>query len=183
MKAIKTSLIIFITLLLANSNLPAQTDIALEIQVSPTGFIPSISIDKHIGTKHVAYLRGGFNFFNHRDRGEWVNEEGWGYGGSMGYKRYLNEDQIGFRYGIKSDVWFNKVDWAGYNSVGSPLFGTTDIIVLQPTLEVDYVWDFGNILIVPSVAFGMELNVKTVGEPTGQGAIILFGIQLGKRIY
>lgn len=174
---------LFATFLILQINLHAQTDVALEIQIYPTGFIPGISIDKHISTKHVAYIRGGFNFFNHRDLGVWTNEEGGGYGGSIGYKRYLNDSQLGFRFGIKNDIWFNTVDWAGFNAVNSPIFGRTKIIVIQPTLEAAYVWDFGNILIAPSLAFGLEWNVKTEGEPTGEGPILLFGIQLGKRIW
>jgi len=162
--------------------LTAQTDIALELQIYPTGYIPGISIDKHIGTKHVAYLRGGFNVFNHRDLGVQLNEEGSGYGFSLGYKRYLNDTQTAWRFGLKNDVWWNTVDWAGFNSANSPIFGETKIIVIQPTVEVDYVWDFGNILFAPSLAFGLEWNVKTEGEPTGEGPILLFGFQVGKRI-
>jgi len=167
--------------LLFNFNLFSQTDVGLEVQIYPTGFIPGLSIDHHVGTKHALYLRAGFNFFNHRDLGEWLSEEGWGYGASLGYKRYLKEDQLGIRVGIKNDIWFNKVDWAGFNQFNSPIFGRTEIIVLQPTAVVEYVWDFGNLFLVPSVAFGMEWNVKTVGAPTGQGPIALIGFQIGRR--
>jgi len=177
MKHLLTTLLLFISL-----QVHSQTDIALELQIYPTGYIPGLSIDQHIGDKHVVYLRAAYNIFNHRDLGVQLNEEGIGHGFSLGYKRYLNNTQQGLRFGIKNDIWWNEVDWAGYNGAGSPVFGITNITVIQPTVEVDYVWDFGNILIAPSVAFGVEWNVKTEGEPTGEGPILLVGFQLGKRI-
>jgi len=171
-----TIVIIFALTITAQS----QTDISLEAQIYPTGFIPGITIDKHIGTRDVFYLRVGFNFFNHRDLGVQLNEEGKGYGFSLGYKRYLNQNQTGFRYGLKTDLWLNKVNWANINSFG-PVNGETRITVIQPTGEVSYVWNFENIFFAPSLAFGFEWNVKTKGEPTGEGAILLVGAQIGKR--
>ena len=158
----------------------SQTDVSLETQIYPTGFIPSVSVDKHFGEKEVIYLRLGFNFFNHKDLGVQLNEEGSGYGLSVAYKRYLKETQQGIRLGIKTDLWFNTVQWTNINTFG-PISGETKITVLQPTAELSYLWNFENIFFAPSIAFGFEWNVKTQGEPTGEGAILLVGAQLGKR--
>jgi hypothetical protein len=38
-----------------------------------------------------------------------------------------------------------------------------------------------NWIFTPGIAFGVEINVKTEGEPVGEGAIILVGLMLGKR--
>ena len=61
--------------------------------------------------------------------------------------------------------------------------GNTDIIVIQPTLEVGYLFlPFdSNLHISPTVSFGYEVNVRTRGEPVGEGAILLLGFQIGKR--
>ena len=80
-------------------------------------------------------------------------------------------------FSIKSDVWFNTIDW----TTGSES-GTTDITVIQPTAEIGYQFlGQSGFFISPSIAFGAEWNVSTRGEPTGQGAILLVGVQVGKR--
>ena len=157
-------------------NIAAQTDLSLELQAYPTGFIPGISIDHHINTKHVIYGRLGFNIFNHRDLGVQEKEEGSGYGITIGYKRYLNTSQTGWRIGVKNDFWRNTVDWES-----GLLTGETKLVVLQPTAEVSYVIQKNNFVITPSVALGYEWNVETKGEPTGEGLILLVGVQLGRR--
>jgi hypothetical protein len=56
-------------------------------------------------------------------------------------------------------------------------------LVLQPTLEAGWGFVVGEkIVFTPTVAFGFEINVKTEGEPTGEGAIVLLGINLAYRL-
>lgn len=152
------------------------TDISLELQVYPTGIIPGISIDKYIGSRSSLYGRIGFNFFDHRDLGEQEMEEGSGYGLSLGYKFFFREGYSGWRFGIKNDIWRNRVNWTT-----DQISGKTDILVLQPSAELSYVWVRNRLVIAPSIAFGLEWNVDTDGEPTGEGPIALIGIQLGRR--
>ena len=123
------------------------------------------------------YTRIGINVFDHRDLGVQAEETGSGYGLSLGYKRYFNDHQDAWRLGIKNDIWFNSVDWE--NDASS--MGTTDIVVVQPTVEVSYVFNKGAFMIVPSLAFGLEWNVKTDGEPTGEGPIGLLGVMICKN--
>jgi len=60
--------------------------------------------------------------------------------------------------------------------------GHTSITVIQPTVELGYLFILGKSLhMTPSIAFGWEWNAKTDGEPTGEGAILLLGISVGKR--
>jgi hypothetical protein len=38
------------------------------------------------------------------------------------------------------------------------------------------------LIFAPSLAWGYEINIVTDGEPTGEGMILLAGINLGYRI-
>ena len=155
----------------------AQTDLALELQVYPTGILPGISMDQSLSEKGVFYGRVGGNFFDHRDLGVQEEEEGSGWGFSLGYKQYFKENQAGWRWGIKNDLWRNTVDWKTGNEVGE-----TKITVIQPTAEVSYVIRKAKFFLAPSLAFGFEWNVETEGRPTGEGAILLVGVQVGTGI-
>ncbi len=161
----------------------AQTDISFEFQAYPTGLIPGLRIAKAFGDKNAVHLRLGANIFDHRDLGVQDEEQGKGLGFSIGYKRYLKNDHQGWSLGIRNDLWFNTVEWIDYIDLADDLTGTTKITVVQPTLELGYLLKFGKSWIfTPAVAFGYEVNVKTEGEPTGEGAILLLGISIGKRL-
>ena len=89
----------------------------------------------------------------------------------------------GWFAGLRSDLWFNDIDWK--DNIGGPLelSGHTDIVVLQPTLEGGYRFSLGEDWYVsPSLAFGFEINIVSKGADVGQGAIVLVGIGIGKRI-
>lgn len=154
-----------------------QTDISFEFQAYPTGLIPGASIDKSISTKSDLYLRFGYNWIRHRDLGKHEDERGSGIGGSIGYKMYFKEGRAKWRLGIKNDFWWNSIDWTEGNQSGN-----TKITVVQPTAELAYVMRKNGLHISPSVAFGYEVNVKTEGEETGEGPILLLGIQLGTSL-
>ena len=72
----------------------AQTDLSLEVQVYPTGLLPGISIDQSISEKGVFYARVGANLFDHRDLGVQEEEEGSGWGFSLGYKNYFKDVRV-----------------------------------------------------------------------------------------
>jgi hypothetical protein len=161
----------------------AQTDISFEFQAYPTGLIPGLRVEKGFGDKNAVHLRLGANLFDHRDLGVQDEEKGNGFGFSIGYKRYLKNDHQGWSLGIKNDIWFNSVDWVD-NIVGDiSQTGTTKIVVVQPTVELGYLVEFGNNWVfTPAIAFGYEVNVKTEGAPTGEGPILLLGLSIGKRL-
>ena len=171
-------LALIITLLLPNC-FYAQSyhDVLFEFQAYPTGLIPGIRIEKSLGAKSAAQLRLGYNWIRHRDLGEHDDERGDGYGFSLGYKRYFRNNHDGFSLGLKNDVWWNTINWTDEPASS----GTTDITVLQPTLELAYSLIKSDIVFSPSLAFGFEWNVCTEGEPTGEGAILLVGVLIGKR--
>ena len=161
----------------------APLDIGFEMQAYPTGLIPGVYIEKGWGNRNVAKLRIGYNWIRHRDLGVQEDERGDGFGFTLGYKRYFNEEFTGFFSSAKCDIWWNSLDWKDQIGMPNEISGNTDIIVIQPTLEVGYLFlPFdNNIHISPTVSFGYEVNVRTRGEPVGEGAILLLGFQIGKR--
>lgn len=183
MKPIKLILIFVMTTnLVFCLNAQNKSAASLELQAYPTGFIPGISADLKLDDASFFHVRLGANIFDHRDLGVQETEEGSGIGFSLGYRRYFSPEKPRWRWGLKTDLWLNEVDWTNGTNSGSPSSGKTDITVLQPTAEVAYVFDLGGFILAPNIAFGFEWNVKTDGEPTGEGAILLLGIQLGKKL-
>jgi hypothetical protein len=162
----------------------AQTlDIGFEFQAYPTGLIPGLRIEKGFAEKNAVHLRLGYNLIDHRDLGPHQDETGNGYGFTIGYKRYLKADFKGWSLGIRNDIWFNTIDWKENIDTPQETAGITKITVVQPTAELSYLFEFGNSwIITPSIGFGYEVNVKTEGEPTGEGAILLLGFTIGKRL-
>jgi hypothetical protein len=156
----------------------APLDLAFEFQAYPTGLIPGIRLEKNFGGKNAAHLRLGYQAIDHRDLGKQDDETGQGWGFSLGYHRYFKPSYQGFFLGARNDIWFNRIDWA--NNDGTS--GQTDITVLQPTAQAGWLFLLGKkFLLCPTLSFGYEINVKTEGEPTGEGAILLLGINLGHR--
>lgn len=161
-----------------------------EVQVYPTGVIPGLAVEFGIDPKwgkNALNFRLGYNLFDHRDLGVHDEEIGGGPGFSLGYRRYLSGEYARWFLGVKSDVWFNSVDWKDDLEDGTTAVGETDIIVLQPTAELGYTFFVGGsrgagLRISPSVAFGWEWNAQTEGQPTGEGAILLVGARLQYRL-
>lgn len=160
-----------------------KTELTFETQVYPTGVIPGIRWSKAINNSDRILLRLGYNWFRHRDLGVHDDERGGGFGATLGYIKYFNDQQLGWHGAIKNDIWFNNVDWTDDVPASvSMISGETSIVVLQPTAELGYTFLLkDNIVFTPAIAFGFEWNVKTKGEPTGEGPILLIGVQIGKR--
>lgn len=158
----------------------SQINVNFELQAYPTGIIPGIRIEQNKGDKSATHIRLGYNWIRHRDLGVQDDERGDGFGFTIGYKRYFKSGHEGWNIGLKSDLWWNSIDWK--NNIGEPseISGTTKITVLQPTVELGYLIKKENFHFTPTIAFGYEWNVKTEGEPTGEGAILLIGFQIGK---
>ncbi|MFQ5446553.1 MAG: hypothetical protein ACE5FF_06435 [Saprospiraceae bacterium] len=157
-------------------------DISLEFQAYPTGLLPGLRVEKGFGTRHTLHLRAGYNLVRHGSAGKHEDERGGGAGFTIGYKRYFSGGFRGWFAGVKNDFWLNEIDWK--DGVGQPgeSSGTTNITVVQPTAEAGFLFEFGRSWIfAPTLAFGFEINVKTKGEPTGEGAIFLAGLQFGRR--
>lgn len=73
------------------------------------------------------------------------------------------------------------MDWKDRIGEIDEIQGKSQITVLQPTIEFGISLQTESGLIVsPALGLGFEWNVKTRGQPTGEGAIILFGVSIGK---
>ncbi len=176
-------LILSCLLFLLTTSLYAQQskDVSVSLLVYPTGIIPQLSIDKIISKKSSLGIKVGANIFRHRDLGVHDDERGHGFGLTPTYTYYFNSLHTKWHISLKNDIWWNHVDWSDELN-NSTVGGQTDIIVLQPTAEIGHSFLFGqSFILTPSLAAGLEWNIKTDGEPTGQGPIVLIGIKLGKR--
>lgn len=168
-----------LSLLVLATSLSAQSSLGVEVQVYPTGVIPGLRYDHHMSSRSSLYARLGYQLIDHRDLGVQDDETGSGYGLSIGYARHWRADRSGWTLLVKSDLWLNDIDWQD-GSDGST--GTSDITVLQPTLQAEYGWHLSDhLLLRPSIALGLEWNVKTEGRPTGQGPILLVGLSIAHQ--
>ena len=148
-----------------------------EIQAYPTGLIPGIAFEKS-GDRGAWNVRLGYNLVNHRDLGIQDDERGGGFGGSLGYQYFLKKYGSKWFMGARTDLWRNRIDWKNQPGTPQEVQGTSKIVVLQPTAIAGYAWGIGSFQLRPTIAFGAEINVKTVGKEVGHGAILLAGIQL-----
>lgn len=156
-------------------------DFGLEVQVYPTGVIPGVRFEKSFSKRDLVTARLGYQIIDHRDQGEHDDETGSGYGGSAGYKHYFNRFFNGPSIGVRADFWSNKIDWESKTDTGTRT-GTSEILVVQPTAEIGWGLLLGeNMVLTPALAFGFEINVKTDGEETGEGAILLAGLTAAYR--
>ena len=86
-------------------------EIGVETQVYPTGVIPGVRFAFLPDSKNEYTLRVGYQFIDHRDLGKHLDETGSGFGGSIGYRRFLKDNSKGFAIGARVDVWKNTIDW------------------------------------------------------------------------
>lgn len=157
-------------------------DVGFELQVYPTGVIPGILFETEIDEQSTFHLRLGAQTIRHQDFGVHDDERGDGVGISLGYRRYLNPGYQGLAWSLRSDLWFNTLDWTDNPGTADELTGTSDVLVLQPTLELSWLYlATRNLFISPAVAAGFEINVETEGEDVGEGFIYLLGITIGTR--
>lgn len=175
-------LFLFVSLQLAAQQDIPTAGLGLELQVYPTGQLIGITFEKMWSSKNACHIRAGYNRVRHGDAGVHDEESGGGLGGTLGYRRYFREDYRGWHIGIRSDLWFNTIDWKDFLPGAAPNTGTSNIIVLQPTLESGYLFLFKKEIFLDfALAFGKEFNIKTEGEPTGEGYILLGGLTFGIR--
>ena len=157
-----------------------------EVQAYPAGFIPGIRMKFAPDAMQNFNMRLGYNVARRQDFGKHDTEQGGGWGGGIGYRRYGFQSLTPFFAGLRIDWWELTIDWRNgstgltnqnLNAVQST--GSTRISVLQPTLEIGYDWAFAaSWSLSAALALGAEINVKTSGDAVGEGAILLFGIAL-----
>lgn len=164
-----------------------SNNIGLEVQVYPAGVIPGLRGGLNLDRQNELNLRLGYNITRRGDFGKHDNEEGGGPGFGFGYRYYLLNKRHGLFLGARTDLWFMDIDWRGTSAPIAPpgaqpvtTEGSTDIVVLQPTLEAGYniLKNNADWLLAPTVSFGYEFNARTEGEEVGEGAILLGGLNL-----
>lgn len=160
----------------ASCTTAAGDRIGAEIQAYPAGVIPGLHA-RHLvndGADAIT-LRIAANITERGDFGEHEDESGSGFGLGAGWRHAVNGtlETDGWLYGARLDVWSLDIDWED----PGPRTGSTDILVVQPTVEVGYGWSFadGGRLEL-TAGLGAEINVDTDGEDVGEGAIGLIGL-------
>jgi len=124
----------------------------------------------------------GYNVVRHRGLGVHEDERGGGFGGTLGYRYYFKPERKGLLLGIRCDLWRNEVDWRDNIGLITEVNGTSNVTVLQPTAEIGFVRYLKNdLVLIPTISLGAEINIQTDGAEIGQGAILLLGITLAKR--
>ena len=174
---------LFVLALTSSFGQSSVFDTELELQVYPTGLIPGLRLEKGFANRNAIHLRIGYNIVRHGDAGVHQKEEGGGFGFSLGYRRYLKADFEKWFLGARTDFWFNSIDWEDDINTQTASSGNSKITVFQPTAEFGYLLllKSGEWFITPSIAAGVEVNIKTKGAETGQGIILLLGLSIGKR--
>ncbi|MFK7971854.1 MAG: hypothetical protein AB8F95_15920 [Bacteroidia bacterium] len=167
----------FAFILLCTNSVIAQLSLGLEFQAYPTGIIPGLRLATDIGDRGEANLRLGYQIIDHQDFGVQDDETGSGVGATLGYRHFFKDARKGFFAGIRTDLWFNSIDYISLLGTPAERRGTSNIVVLQPTLEGGYRFNLGEqFSLTPALGFGVEWNIATNGEPTGQGPIVLGGL-------
>ena len=154
-------------------------DLGVEVQQYPTGFLFGVRSEFGLAEHHAMDIRIGYNSLDHKDFGVQESEKGGGFGFTIGYRYYFNLGNQKWFLGARSDLWFNEIDWFD-NREDEMKAGVTNIVVLQPTAIVGYRFLIKEHWVIsPTLALGAEINVKTKGEEVGQGAIVLWGVNIG----
>ena len=94
------------------------SDLGLQTQQYPTGFLVGVHYEFGLSAHHALAFRAGVNIFDHRDLGVQEEETGSGPGFTIGYSYYFKPDHTGWFLGLRSDLWFNSVDWR--DRIGTP---------------------------------------------------------------
>lgn len=162
-----------------------ETRLFVDVQWYPAGFIYEVgtSINPFKNNSYFTFKLG----YNAADRKDFAfdisghnNEEGGGVGLSLGYEYMFGGKIEGAFAGIRTDLWQMEIDW---EIDGPPIeSGMTNIIVFQPVLELGYQFNYASKFYSRVfLGLGREINIKTEGEPVGEGGITLVGFQTGMK--
>ena len=145
-----------------------------EAQAYPAGVIVAGHVQYALADEQALTFRVGYNFTERGDFGEHDDEDGGGPGFGVGYRYdFAAPGENGWLLGGRLDLFFLEID---HETDLPPASGTTDVVVLQPTIEGGYGWWLRNGRVEVTLAGGAEINVDTDGEDVGEGAIGLLGV-------
>lgn len=165
---------------------PARAALGAEVQAYPAGVIAGLHGRSEVGAGEFVTARFAVNVTDRQDDGERDDEEGSGWGAGLGYRRYFDraidgtaDSGAGWLWGARVDLWDLEIDWIDAPGGPGERRGSTDVVVLQPTVEVGYGFDLSSGWRAELVlGVGAEINVEQDGEDVGEGAIGLLGITL-----
>ena len=147
-----------------------------ESQAYPAGVIVGLQGQWALDEHDVAIARAAVNVTERQDFGEHDNEDGEGFGLGVGWRRYADSGQQGWLYGARLDLFYLDIAWRDDLASGGTRRGSTDVTVLQPTLEGGYAWRLDEHWSFDlTVGLGAEINLNEQGEEVGDGAILLLG--------
>lgn len=175
--------LIFVYSVRAQDSKAKYLEAGIEVQQYPTGFLLGIRSAVSVTTHQALELRIGYNLLDHQDFGVQEDEKGAGLGFTLGYRYFFREDHRKWFLGVRADLWFNEVDWKNNIGLVDEMSGTTNVTVLQPTLITGYYWRVNDhFAICPTLAAGAEINIITDGAEVGEGAILLWGLNITYRL-
>ena len=121
----------------------------------------------------------GYNTARRQDFGKHDDERGGGLGIGTGYRVYFNSERKAWFAETNFEFWWMSIDWK--DRPGNS--GTTDITIFQPTVGGGYLmrsksekWEA-----TIGASFGREWNIKTVGDPVGEGGISLLTFSVTRK--
>ena len=168
---------------------PAKT-VGAEVQVHTNGLIYSLRGGIEVAPQQEVSVRVGYYTDIQDDTDNHLKEKTLGYGAGLGYRYYTDDKLGGFFAGVRTDVWFREVEWRGLERIcgtappcgDRKITGDTDLIMLQPSLEVGYNLFGGrsSFMVAPVISAGwqFELEEKGVEVETGEGLLFTAGLNL-----
>jgi len=161
----------------------SPTNVGLEFQWYPAGIIPGIEADWVLTKNLTLNTRIGMNIADRQDFSKFHDhEEGKAFGGSLGVRYYLSDLHYHRSFiGLRTDIWDMTIDWTNFGPPEQK--GSTDILIVQPTIELGYLHTIGNSPwnVGVALALGFEINVKTEGEEVAQGRVSLLSLHFNRR--
>lgn len=148
-----------------------RTDLGLSVQLYPAGIIPTINLEQYTSENTSLLFRLGGNFVDRQDfSDENDEEEGSGFGGSIGYRKHFPLKTGKIVAGINFDAWNLWIDWRDDINQPQESSGTTYILVLQPWLEAGYYLPLksASSQLGITLGFGREINAITNGKDVEQ---------------
>jgi hypothetical protein len=168
-----------------DEEIPTTFTLGAEFQAYPAGQMYGLRAEYYLNNKSELNLRAGYNAAFRMDfSGLNDNEQGGGWGFTPGYRYHFDKGYLkNFFVGARCDFWWLTIDWRDDDNV--PRTGTTNITIVQPTVELGYTIRFGanQWMLRPTIAFGQEINVVTKGDEVGQGGISLIGMSFSRRLF
>jgi hypothetical protein len=152
------------------------------VQAYPAGIMPTFDLSVNHSTKWTSIYRLGLNIVDRQDFSSYnTTEVGSGFGGSYGI-RYFFKEEKGIYAGLWTDLWYLDLEWTDSDK-GTPEAGNTQIFVVQPWLELGYLWTFSENRqhFGIGAGFGREINIITTGDEVEQGAIGSLKLNWGYR--